>query len=127
MRSTTPFAACVEHLRVSHSELADILTEGSGRLCTPHMASMVAEGRQPVPAFAWSSLRLLDRKIDYFSDQVLQLHGHGGSGRFTISKHDLASPEQARVLVRAMLKLSGGDRVQLVDAPGPTWGMLGAG
>tara|TARA_R110000850_G_scaffold275299_2_gene414452 strand:- start:29831 stop:30169 length:339 start_codon:yes stop_codon:yes gene_type:complete len=111
---------------MSHAELADILSEGSGNICTPHMASMVASGRQPVPAFAWSALRLLDRKVDYFSDQVLQLHDGSGGGRFTISKHDLASTEQARVLVRAMLKLSGGDRVQLVDAPGPTWGMLGA-
>ncbi|KJS25072.1 MAG: hypothetical protein VR75_12480 [Hyphomonadaceae bacterium BRH_c29] len=125
MSTLTPFGACVEHLRLSYAELADILSEGSGIPYSPHRAKMVCDGREPVPPFAWSALRLLNTQLDYYSDQLLQLHQQGGNDRFIVSMDDLRSMQLSRVLVRTILNLRGGVPVQLVDLPGPTFGFPG--
>lgn len=125
MSSFTPFGACVEYLRVSHAELADLLSEGTGKPYSLHRAKMVCDGREPVPAFAWSALRDLNRTLDKHSDQLCLLHERTGGERFTVSKDDFRRADQRRILVRTMLKLDGGVTVEVVDHPGPTFGWIG--
>ena len=81
MSTPTPFGACVEYLRVSHAELADLLSEGTGKPYSLHRAKMVCDGREPVPGFAWTALRELDRSLDTHRDQLLLLHEQSGAGR----------------------------------------------
>jgi hypothetical protein len=125
MSTPTPFGACVEYLRVSHAELADLLSEGTGKPYSLHRAKMVCDGREPVPGFAWAALRELDRSLDTHRDQLLLLHEQSGGGRFIVSKDDFRRADLRRVLIRTMLKLDGGASVEMVQHPGPTFGWIG--
>jgi hypothetical protein len=44
MSTFTPFGACVEHLCLSHADVADMLSEGTGKPYSLHRAKMVCEG-----------------------------------------------------------------------------------
>jgi hypothetical protein len=85
---------------------------------------MVCEGRERVPGFAWSALRNLDRNLDDFSDQMLRLYKRSDMNRFIISRDDMSKVYMRRVLVRAILKLDGGEQVEVVERGGPIWGAV---
>lgn len=122
MSNLTPFGACVEYLRISYAELAEILSDISDEYYNAQRAKMVCHGKLPVPAFAWTALREADRILDMRRDQFLFLHEQNGGGRFVVTQDDLTPPQLRRVLVRTMLKLEGGVPVEMVRQPGPTWG-----
>lgn len=124
MSTFTPFGACVEHLCLSHANVADMLSEVAGKPYSLHRAKMVCEGREPVPGFAWSALRYLDRNLDDFSDQMLRLYKRSDMNRFIISRDDMSKVYMRRVLVRAILKLDGGEQVEVVERGGPIWGAV---
>jgi hypothetical protein len=122
MSSLTPFGACVDYLRISYAELAEILSDVSGEYYNAQRAKKVCQGKEPVPAFAWSTLREAHRILEYRSDQFLRLHKQSRRDRFILTQDDLWPPQLRRVLVRTMLKIEGGEPVEMIQKPGPTWG-----
>jgi hypothetical protein len=44
--------------------------------------------------------------------------------RFIVSRDDISKVYMRRLLVRAILKLDGGEQVELVERGGPIWGAV---
>ena len=127
MNTQLPFSACIHDLRITDFELAELLNEHSEGQFTPRAAKLICDGRMPRPAFAWSAIRQFNRQIETESEMALALHQHSGAGRLAVSPADLRNPRMRRILVRAMLKIEGGEPVALSKHLGPSvesWGTI---
>ena len=127
MSDLTLFGPALTHLGLTHTEAAELLSDATGEIHRPRFVKLVAEGKLPVPAFAWSPLRAYSRLLERQSDMAVQLHTESGESRFTVSKADLQNRSMRPILVRAALKLPGGTPVEVVQRDsydGETWGIL---
>lgn len=104
--TTKPLIAyCADYLKISNADFAKLITKHAIKHCDKLRAERIRDGKEAVPAYAWSALRSVYTEQCPHAQKLISYQVLRGKTTFPVTVADMENPTMSAILARALLQL----------------------